>query len=77
MGVTMMALVKQSLTFWQTPAVQIPLAQVVPHVPQFFGSAAMSAHTVPQAVRPLGHWQTPDEHVAVSGQAVPQPDFPQ
>jgi len=70
-------LVAQSLTFWQTPAVQIPLAQVVPHLPQFFGSVFRSEHTTPQAVCPFGHWQTPDEHVAVSGQEVPQPDFPQ
>jgi len=72
-----MALLVQSLTGWQTPAVQIPLAQVVPHLPQFFGSAFVSAHTAPQAVCPLAHWQAPAAQVAVLGQAMPQPEVPQ
>src|SRR5215471_13545825 len=50
MGDFTAAFVKQSFTFLQIPALQVPLRQTVPHMPQFLASLCMSTQAPPQFV---------------------------
>lgn len=60
----------------QMPDAQLaPLAQAVPHAPQFEGSVRTLTHAPPQASSPEGQ-QTPEVQVSPVGQALPQaPQF--
>jgi hypothetical protein len=45
-----------------------PVAQTVPHAPQFLASLEVSAHALPQSC-PTSHWQTPAMQVRPFPQA--------
>ena len=47
--------------------------QVVPHMPQFFGSLVTSVHTVLQRICPDGQPHVPFVHCVPARQAMPQP----
>jgi hypothetical protein len=53
---------------------EAPLAQVVPHLPQFvrFVVVSTQAPFVPQAPWPAAHWQVPEKQNWLAGQTLPQ-----
>ncbi len=57
----------------QEPALQVPMPQAWPQVPQLAGSVWRSTHWTPQGLVPAGHAQTPFVQGAPAKQATLQP----
>ena len=56
----------------QAPALQVPVPQSLPQVPQLSGSLRVSTHRSPHSVSPEGQMHSPSTQATPAGQDVPQ-----